>query len=322
VLWGCLDNCATTCGAALQPTGEAGVLEVLQQHGTSALELASQYLPGSLLCCFASNECRIAAAPINGVSHNFGSKCGTAFGWLPAQHHVTTNTGLTNVLLADSSAILHPHGSGISAESSHAQVPSQCLPPSATQLLPKDAQPDALHLIPRVFLVCEAGRVAEFLQPGVYEHYVEAHHGRQGVTELRHTDASGRIQVHRVVQLLQAASPTPPPLPVAESASCATPEAVRAFSSLHVPCRVYPAPSAGLALPRLATCSTDNVASMVLPPVLLMREFLVQKVVSQELHDKCATVVANAAAKHTKMAAVEEAADKYQQVRCESCSSS
>jgi hypothetical protein len=77
---------------------------------------------------------------------------------------------------------------------------------------------------------------------------------------------------------------------------------------------VYPAPTAGLALPRLATCSTDNAASMVHPPVLLMREFLLQKAVSKELMDKCAAVVAKAAEKRLQLTTAATEADAYQQV--------
>ena len=170
--------------------------------------------------------------------------------------------------------------------------------PACTAEPASDAQ-----LTPRVFVISQSGRCAEFLRPGIFEAYTDQYRDFPGVTELQSTH--GSVTIHRFVQHLAPTPPEPAPLPVSEGRQGQAPEPLRALQALQVPKKLYPTASTGIALPRIAAARPAHFDGLALPPVLLMREFLVYDVPSEEQVAIFATAHQDAGAEAATFAAAE-----------------
>jgi hypothetical protein len=260
-----------------------------QMRGASCRDIAAS-LPGSMVCRLDNPQCAIQAQLGNGGfgAGQFGFSDGKLFGWPGAAER--SNADITAAATGSPSQSEKAEHATHSADGLEERTSAFSHGTgSAAEQHPAAAVP-TLQLTPRVFVLSPSGRCVEFLRPGVYERYSWQHSQQQGVTELR-SDV-GSLTVHRFVHHLSPSPPVPEPLPVAEGVSSEVPETIRAVGSLRVPSRLYPAVSTGLVLPRVAAARPAPKATSALPPVLLMREFLLHQAPSAELLQRYRDVVA------------------------------
>lgn len=258
-----------------------------QRDCSAVCSAAVKALPGCLVASLASNECAVvrAGAPHDGTAaHAFALAGGAITGFetsaprAPAVDSVSEGVQPSDSTVA---AAAQPVASGPGSGGDGGTQPGETGLEHVSDDASREAQSYAPQLSPRVFVLSAAGRCVEFLRPGVYERYTAHYSGRQGVTELVSELPGGSLKLHRLVHMLPAAPATPAPLPVAEGLSSEPPETIKAIGSLRVPRRLYPAPTAGLVLPRIAAARPAADDARALPPVLLMREFVVHAPPSQ-----------------------------------------
>ena len=268
-------------------TKEPQLRELSSAQLSTVSELAAK-ARGYLVCHLGQNECALkVGTDVEVQPHgHFGYCAGQLFGWERAAAPSTSpNHGQDSSRAVTEDAAPDPTGSAATGAGQHAQAGQ-----SSTTDAP--AQASMLQLAPRVFVQSPCGRCVEFLRPGVYNTYTARHAGRQGVTELRST--AGALTVHRIIHHMPATTPAPAPLPIAEGTESQPPETIRAVQSLHVPRRLYPSITAGLVLPRIAAArpALKQGSDAMLPPVLLMREFLVPVELSKENAEAFERIVA------------------------------
>ena len=257
------------------------MLPVGQSHGSTELAVSME---GWLVCDVENLTCSTQPASVTG-----GSADVRQLGWSSGQPFGFGSRGGKQDSLdtADQSALQDTSSSAAAAEPSEVANDAAAEGASGQPQLSENLRAEASsqqHLTPRVFVVSACGRCVEFLRPGVYERYAAQHSGHQGVTELQ--SQMQHLTLHRFVHHFSACPTYPEPLPVAEGLSAQEPETIKAVRSLHVPKRLYPRVATGFALPRVAAARPPQKLEGALPPVLLMREFLVCEAQDKELLNK------------------------------------
>ena len=294
-------------------TAEPHLEELSSAQLAIVAELAAK-ADGCLVCHLVQNECALKMRGNVDVQPggHFGYCAGQLFGWKrAAAPSASPDHGQDSPRAVTEDAAADPTESASTGAGQHAEAGQ-----SSTTDTP--AQASMSQLAPRVFVQSPRGRCVEFLRPGVYSAYTARHAGRQGVTELRST--AGALTEHRIIHHMTATTSTPAPLPIAEGTESQPPETIRAVQSLRVPQRLYPSITAGLVLPRIAAArpALKQGSGAILPPVLLMREFLVHAELSTEKIQAFEHIVA--ITEHALHAAASEGGDQvWQTCDCRGC---
>lgn len=244
---------------------------------------------------------------------------GVLHGFLPAEPAEATGApavvkrggslpGLASPVLADTGSAPLAQSleqcSSLKSVASNAPLAANLSPrPIAVNPFEAAAVPVAPALAPRVFVIFSNGHGHEVLASKTYDAYVERSVAQRGTTQVLDDAPDGHSRLHRFVTQHDPCSAGVPPLVTAAAASVRAPDTAGFLDLLRRPNRAYPAPSTGLALPRIAALQSTQDIPHALPPVLVVREFRVFATLDADLRATCASVLAAHAAQLADLAA-------------------